>query len=503
MLALTARAVEGLALIIVIGLPCLVASTVGRIWRTAGAAIANRAHAFGGPWFASYCRRHGALLLKLGQVVASRPDILPLAWVDACAALRDQAPARSWRSVRGMLERAYEGRVEDHLRDIETIPLASASFGQVHRAQLVDGTPVAVKVQHADLAPKVAIDLVMLRLAMRLIRFAAPGWPVDLVADEIARTSRQEQDYLHEATAAERLRPMLAKRRIEVPRVYLEHTRDTVLVTEFAAGITLARTDVSALPANLRDDLANRLIDGWLDMLLDDGLVHCDPHGGNLILDGERLWLIDFGMTTEIGAAERLLYARFLARLARDDIDGMVDALVGLGILLPDADLAGIRALAREIYGQLATFNPRTFKGSRRESELSDKVAVFLRRGHGIAFPRHTILLSRALGLVEGVCGELVPGRNLTSLAKGRLARLSSPIGLVRDWLSDTGQRIQRLLEMPERLERALSARTERDHAPVLAAILLVVAVLLPEGPWRSTAAVLTGCAVILSLVRR
>lgn len=503
MFELAARAAEGLALIAAVGLPCLVAGQLGRLHRGLGAALARRTHAIGGPWFASYCRRHGALLLKLGQVVASRPDLLPLAWVDACASLRDQAPPRPWASVSGVLERAYEGRVADHLREIDHEALASASFGQVHRAKLPDGTAVAVKVQHADLGPKVAIDLALLRLALRLIRLGAPGWPVKLIADEITRTSREEQDYLHEATAAERLRPLLERNRIAVPRVFLVHTRDTVLVTEFAPGITLARSDVATLTPALRADLANRLVDSWMGMLLNEGLVHADPHGGNLILDGERMWLIDFGMTTEIGPRERLQYARFLARLARDDVDGMVDALVELGILLPEADLADVRALARELYGQLGSLNPRTFKGSRREAELSAKVAAFLRRGHGIAFPRHTILLSRALALIEGVCGELVPERNLTDLAKPRLARLSSPFGLARDWLSDAGQHMQRFLELPDRVERSLAAQVRPDLTPAVAGLLLVAAVLLPDGSWRITAAIAAGLATIGAVLRR
>lgn len=503
MLVLAARAAEGLALIACVGLPCLIASVIGRVSRFAAAAITRRTHAFGGPWFASYCRRHGALLLKLGQVVASRPDVLPLAWVDACAGLRDQAPSRSWKQVEAVLTRAYEGRIDEHLRDIEPEPIASASFGQVHRARLPDGTAVAVKVQHGDLGPKVAVDLALLRLALRLISLISPNWPVGLIADEVARTSRDEQDYLHEATAAERLRPLLAKHRIDVPRVYLEHTRDTVLVTEFAAGETLARLDVRSLPLELRLELAHRLVDAWLAMLLDDGMLHADPHGGNLILDGDRLWLIDFGMTTTIGPHERLQYARFLARLARDDVDGMVDELVGLGVLLPGTDLADIRALAREIYGQLGSLNPRTFKGSRREAELSAKVASFLRRGGGIAFPRHTILLSRALGLIEGVCGDLVPDQGILVLAKPRLARLGSPLGMAKDWLADMGQRLQAFIDLPERIDRVLARQRGVDLAPLVCGVVLIAAILLPDGPWRLTAAAIAGTALLGSLLRR
>lgn len=502
-LPLLRRAAEGLALIVVLGGAYFAVSRLERWWRRPARAAKQWLHARGAHWFASYCARHGALMIKLGQVVASRADVLPLAYVDACAALRDQAPARPFKVVRQALELAYEGRVSDHLIAIDETPLAAASFGQVHRATLPDGTPVAVKIQYPDLAPRVAMDLALLRLALRLFGFITPGWPMGLFYDEIARTSREEQDYLCEATASERLRPLLAKRRIRVPQVLFTHTRDTVLVMEFAPGTTLARTDLATLSAPLREDIALRLIDAWLDMALEEGFFHGDPHAGNFIIDGDHLWLIDFGMTASLTPAIRLKYIRFLRHLAADDTDGMVEALAELGVLLPGADLADLKALARDIYGQLAHLSPRAFKGSRRERELSEKVGDFLRRCSGIAFPRHTILLTRALGLIEGQVGDLVPERNLLTLAKPRLARLSSLHQQASDILSDLRDRLQRFANLPERIETLLSAeRPGPDWTPLLAGLVLVAAMQAPEAarPWAVSAA---GLALVFSLLRR
>ena len=501
--ALAARAGEGLAMIAVIGGQYLATAVLGKVWPGAGRLWRDRIHRVGGPWFASYCRRHGALLLKIGQVVGSRPDILPLAWVDACAALRDQAPARPFRLVRRVLDRAYEGRIAEHLVDLESEPIASASFGQVHRARLPDGTVVAVKVQHGDLGPRVAVDLALLDIALRLFRLAAPTWPLAPMREEIARTSREEQDYLHEALAAERLRPLLARHGIEVPHVYLEHTRETVLVTTFAPGTTLASTVVSELPRAQREELAQRIATAWIDMLLEEGFFHADPHGGNFIIDGERLWVIDFGMTAAIGPHERMIYARFLGRLARGDTDGMVDALVELGVLLPGADLSEIRALARDIYQSLGALNPRTFKGSRRERELSAKASSFLRRARGLAFPRHTILLARSLGLIEGVCGELDPSRNIIDLVRQRLLRFSTLRGQIDDWLSVARKRLREWLELPELIDRQLSRPVGTDFSPLLAGITLVAAMQLPDGHWRLVAVVAAGIALVCSLLRR
>lgn len=502
-LAVLRRGGEGLLLIGALGIPYLLAARLRRWWPAAGEAFRDRIHAWGAPWFANFCRRHGGLLIKLGQAVASRPDLLPLIYVDACAPLRDQAPARPFSSVRRTLIRSYEGRVDDHLPWIDEQPLAAASFGQVHRAKLPDGTLVAVKIQHPDLGPKVAMDLALLRLALRLFALATPGWPTGMVYDEIARTSREEQDYLHEADAAERLRPVLAKRGLLVPLVRREHTRECVLVMEFAAGTTLASTRIADLAPALRRDFAGLIIDAWLDMALEVGFFHGDPHAGNFIVDGDKLWLIDFGMTASLGPHERLLYGRFLACVARSDTDGMIDVLAELGVVLPGADLNGLKALAREVFNQLAHLNPRSFKNSRRERELSDKVASFLRRMEGLAFPRHTILLSRALGLIEGLIGELVPEDSLLTLARPRLTRLSSVRGRLSDLLAEATDKLKRFAALPERIEHLLSVqRPGPDFTPLLAALVLIAAFQVPE-PWRLWAASAAALALIASLFRR
>lgn len=291
--------------------------------------------------------------------------------------------------------------------------------------------------------------------------------------------------------------------RVLVPQVRREHTREQVLVMEFASGTTLASTKISTLDPELRREFAIRIIDAWLDMALEAGFFHGDPHAGNFIVDGDRLWLIDFGMTASLGPPERLLYARFLVCVARDDTDGMIDVLTELGVVLPGADLNGLKSLAREVYSQLAHLNPRSFKNSRRERDISDKVTSFLRRMEGLAFPRHTILLTRALGLIEGLIGELVPDDNLLSLAKPRLLRLASLRGRIRDLWSEATSRLKRLADLPERIERLLAApRTGPDFTPLLAALVLVAALQTVE-PWRMWAASAAGIALILSLMRR
>lgn len=496
------RGAEGLALLTVLGIQYLLAARLERIWKLPARAWRQRLHAWGAPWFASYCRRHGALMIKLGQTVASRPDLLPLAYVDACSSLRDQAPARPFAIVKKALEQAYEGRVAEHFSHIDEQALAAASFGQVHRARLLDGTPVAIKIQYPDLGSRVSMDLVLLRITLRLFTLAIPDWPTHIIFEELVRTTREEQDYLCEATAAERLRPLLEKHRVAVPRVRFEHTRDTVLVMEFATGTTLASLPLASVSPAQRSDFAQRMIDAWLDMALEEGFFHGDPHGGNFIVDGDTLWLIDFGMTASLGPHDRLLYAKFLRCIVADDSDSMIEVLAELGVLLPGADLAALKMLARELFSQLANLNPRAFKGSRREAELSAKVRDFLRRSSGIAFPRHTILLSRALGLIEGLIGELVPDESLLNLAKPRIMRLGTLRGRLNDLLGDAQAKLKLWINLPQRIEAALAPRPGPNWTPLIAGLVLVAAMQVPD-PFRLWAVGGAGLALILGFLKR
>ncbi len=501
------RSIAGLALLVRLAVPYLLISYLARIWRAPALAWRRRLDRVGAAHFLAHLHRHGGLLIKIGQFVASRPDFFPLTYVDACSPLRDQLPARPFAEVAPVLDLAYEGRTSDHLVRIEEQALAAASFGQVHRAWLSDGRQVAVKIQYPELNDTVAADLRIVGLAARLFAYALPGWPIAQVYQEIVRTSREEQDYLHEGSAADRLRAGLGSRGLRVPEVLWPHTREKVLVMEFAPGVTLAQLELNVLSDVERRRLADTLIDGFLYMLLDLGFFHADPHGGNLIYerdapDGPRLWLIDYGMTAMITPHESGLYRRFLECVRRHDTDGMVEVLSELGWVLPDADRAHLRVLAREVYDSLAHFDPQTFKGSRREREIGAKVGEFLRRMQGIVFPRHTVLLSRATSLIEGNCMALVPGRNLLDLVRPRLARTTSLRARVRMARRELSEVWKQYRALPARIEQALARDPVLPVAPLLCALLLIAALLLEPGTARNLAAGCCALAVLLTMGR-
>jgi ubiquinone biosynthesis protein len=273
---------------------------------------------------------------------------------------------------------------------------------------------------------------------------------------------------------------------------------------EFAHGITLGQLEMDTLSMDERQRLVNVLIDSFLYMLLDAGFFHADPHGGNLIYDQGKIWLIDFGMTATLERRETELYRRFLGCLRDHDTDGMVDILSELGWMLPTADRAHLKGLAREVYDSLAHLDPQTFKGSRRQAELGEKIAEFLRRMDGIVFPQHTILLSRATSLVEGVCMELVPGKNLLDLMRPRLTRLTTLRGQVKHFVSDLQLMWKAYRGLPDKINALLAKKDPTfPLIAIISALLLIAALQLQPGISRDIAVIASVCGVIYGIIRK
>jgi len=468
-----------------IGLPC-------RSWR-------RRLDHWAALTFTRFVRQHGALLIKVGQFIATRPDLFTPAWITACADMRDQAPPKPFSQVSRTLNEAYQGMPP--FTTFEPEPLASASFGQVHRATLPDGRIVAVKVQHFGIARLIAIDLRLVRMAMTLLRWVMPGFPFRDLLSELGASARAELDYLQEATSMDRLRPVLRRHEILTPRIVWDHTRASVLVMEYVGGTTLARLDYATLAPEQRHWIARSILDAYLSMLLDAGFYHADPHGGNFIYDQGRLWMIDFGMTASLSRRQAELYHRFLACVQTRDIDGMIEIMLRLGFVLPTAR-EQIHTLAQRLYESIIEIAPGSQKRSQRRAEIGWAVNEILLQSPGVIFPQHTIMLSRATSMLEGLCAELVPEVSLISLARPLLQKRMTPWLKLRYLLQEAREMWSMLGALPSHLS---SLVRPPDHRPVQAIIIsaaLIGALLLPPGHLRVVAAILAGLAALWMLRR-
>jgi len=289
--------------------------------------------------------RLGPTFIKIGQTLATRADILPVEYIQELSRLQDEVPPFPTSVARAIVEGELGARIPDLFESFEDEPIAAASLGQVHRAQLRTGQSVVVKVQRPDLETKIGFDISVLRRVARVLaRFPnlirGLDWEGSLA--EFRATVFEEMDYAQEAHNAEIFRKNFARwKEVYVPQVYHIFSGQKSIVMEYIPGLKV--TDVDELKAAGIDpkQVVRLLARTYLKQLLEDGFFHADPHPGNLrVMPDGRLAFFDFGMVgrLEVELQSRLINAFF--HTIERDVHGLVEDMVRLGFieLTPDQE---------------------------------------------------------------------------------------------------------------------------------------------------------------------
>lgn len=362
------------------------------------------------------------LLIKLGQFLSTRVDVLPQAFTAELASLRDMVPPVAWEDIRGQLERELGRSQAAVFAEFEPQPVASASLGQVHRATLLAGGPVAVKVQRPGIEELIGVDLAAVRAVCRLAsRWTSVDRKVDLMAlyGELERTTREELDYVLEAEHAERFgRNFAGQGDIVVPAIRHEWTTRRVLVMDFVSGRRL--DDRAGLMAAGIDPLgvAERLVRTYLQQVLRDGFFHADPHPGNIFVgDDGSLVYIDFGMMGQIAPEDRTNFGLLVGGVIRRDFAVMVQAIRDLGFVRPHADAQALqRGLAVAI--DLLSGTPIHQPSGVEFEEFLDEMREFL-YSQPFQIPTQYAFLGRAIGILLGMTTALDPEIDFVRLLRG------------------------------------------------------------------------------------
>ncbi|OUE27024.1 ABC1 kinase family protein [Clavibacter michiganensis] len=431
----------------------------------------------------------GGLMIKVGQFMSSRLDVLPPEITAELEDLQDEVPAVPFPEIRALAERELGIPLADAFAWVDETPVAAASLGQAHRAILgpLDSadtglTGAVIKVQRPGIDDIVRIDLAALRRIggwLTHVRLVSDRVDAPALVEEFAETSLEEIDYLHEARSSARFQEMFAgDERVAVPEIVWERSTRRVLTLEDVTAIKI--TDHAGLLAAGIDpvEVAPVFAAVMFDQLFADGFFHADPHPGNVfvtpVTDGsvEQGWtltFIDFGMMGEVPPSTRRGLRKMLIAAASRDGKGLVDAARDIGVLLPSADttqleLAMTRLFARFGglgFAELREVDPREFRAFANEFQEVVRTLPF-------QLPDDFLLIIRAMSLTSGVCSALDPAFNLWDSVEPYAQRLirEERGNVVRDLgtrVSDTAGTLARL---PGRLD-ALLTRIDDGALPI------------------------------------
>lgn len=384
----------------------------------------------------------GPTFIKIGQIMSMHSDILPKRYCDELMRLCYDVAPMPFKEVTEVIEAAYGCPFFDVFSEIDEKPLGSASIAQVHRAMLLDGSRVVVKVQRKDIYETMARDIALLHKAVKLVPPVSIKGMVDLdmVLDELWAVTREEMNFLTEAANMEEF----AKNSqdvayVDVPKIYQEYTTMHVLVMEYVDGCEIS--DKEYLTENGYDlkEIGSKLVDNYIKQVMDDGFFHADPHPGNVkIRDGKIVWM-DMGMMGRLTDRDRELIGQAIQGIAMNDIGIIQDVVLELGEFKERPDPS---VLYEGISGLMSKYGTLELGQIDIAEVMMDLMEVM--KENKIIMPHGLTMLARGLTHMEGVLADIAPEINIIEIASRHMA---GRYLLGRNWkkeLKNSGKTISR-----------------------------------------------------------
>lgn len=424
-------------------------------------------------FYASQARRFrlaaaamGGLLIKAGQMLSTRVDLLPKAVIAELSQLQDEVGAVPFADIQAVAEGEFGQPLDQIFASVEEVPLASASLGQVHTAYLLNGEKTAVKIQRPFIETIVNVDLRLLRYAMRMVK-TFTNWydviDVERVYREIRQTVSRELDYLQEGRSAEQMAANFAgEPYLRMPAIYWPYTTRRVLTMEYMDGIKISDYEKLEKAALNRKQLAQSLLRIFIRQVLQDGFFHADPHPGNLMADRQgRIILLDFGMTGRITPRHRRVLENIVVAAVTSDYRQAVKGLKDLGVLLPHADSA-VLADVLEMVSRRLQADASVWTDQGMEEFLKELERLLYEQP--IQLPAEFTFLGRSVGALYGVCLGLCPQMHFIDELKTMYQELFSQ-GLWEKAVDKTTRILTAIGDMPLLGERVLRQAEQGELA--------------------------------------
>jgi ubiquinone biosynthesis protein len=360
----------------------------------------------------------GPTFVKLGQLLSTRPDLVPPDIIVELRGLQDDVKPFPFAEVERVVFEDFNQPISRLFLEFEEQPVAAASIGQVHRAVLPNGRRVAVKVQRPNAPRQVESDIQLLEGAARFVRERIRAFDfIDTreIVDEFARSIRQELDYRQEGRNAQVFhRNFAAHPHVAVPRTYWSYTSRRVLTLEYLEGVQLADLETEAWTVEQRKRLAYVIADTWLTMIFRHGFFHGDPHPANiLVLSPERIGLVDFGLAGKLTDRDLSKLTRLFIDAANENIEVLPRRLADLGVRYP-------KEMEEQFISELHQVYSRYYGSSLNEIDPLQLIreSFALIYSMKLRLPSRFVMLDKAIATIGSVGVELYPEFNVFEVAR-------------------------------------------------------------------------------------
>lgn len=395
------------------------------------------------------------VLIKLGQFMSARIDVLPEEYTDELSQLQDQVPPADFSDIRKRIIEELGADPQEIFSPFADVPIAAASLGQVHEAYLKTGERVAVKIQYPGIEEIVKTDLKLIRWGTRLLHRYFPTVRFDVLYEEFSRVLHEELNYIQEGKNAESFRKnFLDDPKIVAPRVIWEYTTPHLLTLEFVEGIKITNFDEIRAKGIDLTEIAQVLVESYMKQILLHRFFHGDPHPGNLFVrEGPRIVFVDFGLMQKITPQMHEGTKQTMMAVIERDIPGIVQGLIRLGFIARTEDLRDVERVVEFFMNRYRDFSPKEFRTITIHDIGMDLREIF-RVSPSLQIPNDFILFGRAAGILNGLCSQLDPRLNIVELAKPYVEKFVPPKGGFERIMTRGKEWGRAFFVLPEMLEK-------------------------------------------------
>ncbi|QEK13415.1 AarF/ABC1/UbiB kinase family protein [Crassaminicella thermophila] len=385
----------------------------------------------------------GTTFVKIGQILSTRPDILPSEYIQEFEKLQDRVKPEKYEDIKAIVERELGDSIENIFLNFEKSPIASASMAQVHLACTKNNEQIVLKIQRPHVKETILSDIAILKRITKIGKFVPQRNVIDFkeVVEEIGAVMEKELDFLNEAKNIEEFCSYNKKiPYIICPKVYNEYTTSSVLVMEYIKGIKI--NNIKELEEKGYDlkDLGKKLINNYIKQVFEDGFFHADPHPGNILICGKKIAYIDFGMMGVLDKSMREKLNDFLYAAATRDVEALTQAVFKIGIKKGKVHIRNLHSDIEEIYNKYVYESLHHIDFPQFLDELFQ-----VSKKNNIAMPTNMTMFLKGIMTIEGVVIKLDPDMNIMDVV---IPYIKEHILLKRSYKQDIIEQLDNIYQL-------------------------------------------------------